>query len=260
MSIIKISVITITFNAENVIIRTLDSVLKQTFSNVEHIIIDGASKDKTLLVEREYEFRSCSTNNGHDIKIVSEPDKGLYDAMNKGIDKATGHYLVFLNAGDVFPSSSTLETIANMVGEGEELPGVLYGNTDIVDDNGTFLRHRRLSPPAHLNWRSFMFGMLVCHQAFYARTDIAKRNCYDLNYKLSADIDWCIRIMKDAKRNNLSLRYINAVVVNYLDGGMSIQNHKESLKERYHIMCKHYGFITTIFMHAWFVIRGVLQK
>src|SRR5574344_1381371 len=189
MSIIKISVITITYNAENVITRTLDSVLKQTFSNIEHIIIDGASKDRTLLAEREYESRSCSTNNGHEIKIISEPDKGLYDAMNKGIDKATGHYLVFLNAGDVFPSSSTLETIANMVGEGEELPGDLYGNTDIVDDNGTFLRHRRLSPPAHLNWRSFMFGMLVCHQAFYARTDIVKWNCYDLNYKLSADID-----------------------------------------------------------------------
>ena len=260
MSIIKISVITITYNAENVIMRTLDSVLKQTFSNIEHIIIDGASKDSTLLAEKEYESRSCSTNNGHEIKIISEPDKGLYDAMNKGIGKATGNYLVFLNAGDVFPSSSTLETIADMIGDGEELPGVLFGDTNIVDDNGNFLRHRRLSPPSHLNWRSFMFGMLVCHQAFYARTDIAKRNYYDLHYKLSADIDWCIRIMKDAKRNHLSLRYINAVVVNYLDGGMSIQNHKASLRERYHIMCKHYGFVTTIFMHAWFVIRGVLQK
>lgn len=258
---ITFSVITCTYNASSVLKRTLNSVLRQSYQNVEHIIVDGASRDETVTMIKEYITKSDNSHNSrHNIVFTSGPDKGLYDAMNKGIDKATGHYLVFLNAGDVFPSSSTLETIANMVGEGEELPGVLYGNTDIVDDNGTFLRHRRLSPPAHLNWRSFMFGMLVCHQAFYARTDIAKRNCYDLNYKLSADIDWCIRIMKDAKRNHLSLRYINAIVVNYLDGGMSIQNHKESLKERYHIMCKHYGFITTIFMHAWFVIRGVLQK
>lgn len=260
MNKIKITVITITYNAENVIVRTLDSVLKQTFPDIEHLIIDGASNDKTVSIATEYELRSSSANNGHEIKITSEPDNGLYDAMNKGINKASGNYLVFLNAGDVFPSSSTLETIVSMVGEGEELPGVLYGNTDIVDDNGTFLRHRRLSPPLHLSWRSFLHGMLVCHQAFYARTDIAKRNNYDLHYKLSADIDWCIRVMKDAKRNNLPLRYVDTVVVNYLEGGMSIKNHKESLKERYHIMCRHYGFITTTFMHLWFVIRGLIQK
>ena len=258
---ITFSVITCTYNASSVLKRTLNSVLRQSYQNVEHIILDGASHDETATLINEYITKSDNSHNSrHSIVFTSEPDKGLYDAMNKGIDKATGHYLVFLNAGDVFPSSSTLETIANMVGDGEELPGVLYGNTDIVDDNGNFLRHRRLSPPSHLNWRSFLHGMLVCHQAFYARTDIAKRNSYDLNYKLSADIDWCIRIMKDAKRSNLSLRYINAVVVNYLDGGMSIQNRKASLRERYHIMCKHYGFIPTVFMHAWFVIRGVLQK
>ena len=258
---ITFSVITCTYNASSVLQRTLDSVLMQSYQNVEHLILDGASHDNTVTMIKEYIAKSDDIQDTrHRIIFTSEPDNGLYDAMNKGINKTTGNYLVFLNAGDVFPSSSTLETIANMVGEGEELPGVLYGNTDIVDDNGNFLRHRRLSPPSHLNWRSFLHGMLVCHQAFYARTDIAKRNSYDLNYKLSADIDWCIRIMKDAKRSNLSLRYINAVVVNYLDGGMSIQNHKASLRERYHIMCKHYGFIPTVFMHAWFVIRGVLQK
>ena len=110
--------------------------------------------------------------------------------------KVTGDYLVFLNAGDVFPSPDTLEHIAGCVGEGETLPGVLYGDTDIVDNNGHFLRHRRLSAPKKLTWRSFRSGMLVCHQAFYARTDIAKQNLYDLHFKLSADVDWCIRVMK----------------------------------------------------------------
>jgi glycosyltransferase involved in cell wall biosynthesis len=233
----------------------------QSYQNVEHIILDGASRDNTVTMVKEYITKSNNVQDTrHNIVFTSEPDNGLYDAMNKGINKATGNYLVFMNAGDVFPSSSTLETIAGMVGEGEELPGVLYGNTDIVDNNGTFLRHRRLSPPSHLCWRSFLHGMLVCHQAFYARTDIAKRNPYDLRYKLSADIDWCIRIMKDAKHQNLPLRYVNTVVVNYLDGGMSIKNHKASLKERYHIMCRHYGFAATTLMHLWFVIRGVLQK
>jgi len=258
---ITFSVITCTYNASSVLQRTLDSVLMQSYQNVEHLILDGASRDNTVTMIKEYIAKSDNIQDTrHRIIFTSESDKGLYDAMNKGINKATGNYLVFLNAGDVFPSSSTLETIASVVGEGEELPGVLYGNTDIVDDNGTFLRHRRLSPPSHLNWRSFLHGMLVCHQAFYARTDIAKRNNYDLHYKLSADIDWCIRVMKDAERNNVPLRYVNTVVVNYLDGGMSIQNHKASLKERYHIMCRHYGFITTTFMHLWFIIRGVLQK
>lgn len=258
---ITFSVITCTYNASSVLQRTLDSVLMQSYQNVEHLILDGASRDNTVTMINEYIAKSDDIQDTrHRIIFTSEPDNGLYDAMNKGINKATGNYLVFLNAGDVFPSSSTLESIANMVGEGEELPGVLYGNTDIVDDNGTFLRHRRLSPPSHLNWRSFLHGMLVCHQAFYARTDIAKRNNYDLHYKLSADIDWCIRVMKDAKRHNLPLRYVNTVVVNYLDGGMSIQNHKASLKERYHIMCRHYGFITTTLMHLWFVIRGIIQK
>lgn len=258
---ITFSVITCTYNAASVLQRTLNSVLMQSYQNVEHIILDGASRDNTVTMVKEYITKSNNVQDTrHNIVFTSEPDNGLYDAMNKGINKATGNYLVFMNAGDVFPSSSTLETIAGMVGEGEELPGVLYGNTDIVDNNGTFLRHRRLSPPSHLCWRSFLHGMLVCHQAFYARTDIAKRNPYDLRYKLSADIDWCIRIMKDAKHQNLPLRYVNTVVVNYLDGGMSIKNHKASLKERYHIMCRHYGFAATTLMHLWFVIRGVLQK
>ena len=258
---ITFSVITCTYNAASVLQRTLNSVLMQSYQNVEHIILDGASRDNTVTMVKEYITKSNNVQDTrHNIVFTSEPDNGLYDAMNKGINKATGNYLVFMNAGDVFPSSSTLETIADMVGEGEELPGVLYGNTDIVDNNGTFLRHRRLSPPSHLCWRSFLHGMLVCHQAFYARTDIAKRNPYDLRYKLSADIDWCIRIMKDAKHQNLPLRYVNTVVVNYLDGGMSIKNHKASLKERYHIMCRHYGFAATTLMHLWFVIRGVLQK
>lgn len=146
------------------------------------------------------------------------------------------------------------------MGDGEELPGVLYGNTDIVDDEGHFLRHRRLQPPERLTWRSFRQGMLVCHQAFYARTDLAKANPYNMQYRFSADVDWCIRVMKAAELQGLPLRNVDAVVVNYLDGGMTVKNHRASLRERFRLMRHHYGLLPTLAMHAWFVLRSVLKK
>ena len=129
--------------------------------------------------------------------------------LNKSIDRATGDYLVFMNAGDTFPTADTLEYVEGCVGEGELLPGVLYGDTDIVDEMGHFLRHRRLAPPKKLTWRSFIWGMLVCHQSFYARTDIAREIHYDLHYRYSADVDWCIRIM----RSVVALRLENEPLV-----------------------------------------------
>lgn len=257
---IKFTIVTCTYNAEAVLQRTLDSVMKQSYCSVEHLIIDGVSKDKTLSMVKAYQHKNDVGETAHEIRVFSEPDKGLYDAMNKGIDRATGDYLIFLNAGDVFPSVETLEFVEGCVGEGEELPGVLYGDTDIVNMEGRFLRHRRLTPPKRLTWRSFMWGMLVCHQSFYARTDLAKGIHYNLDYRFSADVDWCIRIMREAARRHLPLRNVNAVITNYLDGGMSVQNHQASLKERFQVMRSHYGLLATLFVHAWFVVRSVLKK
>lgn len=252
---ITFTVITATYNAEKVLQRTLDSVRHQSWPHVEHLIIDGASKDSTLAMVKAYQEKSDAEENGHDIKVVSEPDKGLYYAMNKGIDRATGQYLVFLNAGDVFASDDTLEMVAQNVGEAERLPGVLYGDTDIVNDDGVFLRHRRLAPPEHLSWKSFRWGMLVCHQSFYALTEIAKDIHYDTRYRYSADVDWCIRIMKACKQQRRRLKYVHAVLTNFLDGGMTNTHHRDSLKERFHVMAHHYGYVETIFLHLWFVIR-----
>ncbi len=257
---IKFTIVTCTYNAEAVLQRTLDSVHKQTYCNIEHLIIDGVSKDKTLAMVRAYQHKTQVGENAHEVVVRSEPDRGLYDAMNKGIDYATGDYLVFLNAGDVFPSEDTLEYVEGCVGEGETLPGVLYGDTDIVNNDGRFLRHRRLTPPAKLTWRSFKWGMLVCHQSFYARTDIARSVHYNLDYHYSADVDWCIRIMKEAMRLHLPLRNVNAVITNFLDGGMTTQNHRASLKERFKVMRAHYGLLMTLTMHFWFVIRGFYKK
>lgn len=262
---IKFSIITITYNAAPVFSRTADSVLHQHYRNVEHIIIDGASTDKTLALAKDYMERSYAASNGHDIRIVSEPDNGIYDAMNKGVAQASGDYICFLNAGDSLPSADTLDKIvanadlSKTQAEGFPLPAVLYGDTHVVDGDGRFLHRRRLSPPEHLTWRSFRHGMLVCHQAFYVRTDIAREVPYNLQYKYSADVDWCIRIMRLAGERGLQLKNVHAVLANYLQEGTTTRHHKESLKERFHIMCHYYGTFSTMCMHLWFAVRNIIN-
>ena len=108
----KITVVTITYNAEDVLQWTLDSVLRQTHPCVEHLIVDGASKDKTLALATSYKQRSDAAGNGHEVVVLSEPDRGIYDAMNKGLARATGDYIVFMNAGDSFHADNTLEEVA----------------------------------------------------------------------------------------------------------------------------------------------------
>ena len=238
----KFSIITVTYNAEKVLEDTIQSVIFQTYRNVEYIIVDGASKDHTLEIVNKYHNRIN--------KVISEPDKGLYDAMNKGIQLATGDYLCFLNASDKFHDSETLQKIVHTL-KGQELPDVIYGETAIVDEEGHFLHMRRLSTPAHLNWKSFKQGMLVCHQAFFVNRELAINHLYDLQYRFSADVDWCIRIMKKAK----CLHNTRLTLIDYLNEGMTTKNHKASLKERFCIMAKHYGLISTILHHGWFVIR-----
>lgn len=257
---IKITVITCTFNASETIERTLDSVFTQTYENVEHLILDGKSKDTTCQIIERYIARCQEKNSAHEINFISEPDKGLYDAMNKGLQLAKGDYLVYLNAGDTFPDENTLGTVASSVGEDETLPGVLYGDTDVVDEQGHFVRHRRLTPPENLSWRDFRNGMLVCHQAFYALTSIARAIPYNIKYRYSADVDWCIRVMKQTEHEGRPLRNTNTIVANFLNGGMSTTNHRASLRERFSVMADHYGLIPTIMQHLWFIIRVVLKK
>ena len=137
---------------------------------------------------------------------------------------------------------------------------MIFGDTDVVDEAGNFVRHRRLSPPENLSWRDFKNGMLVCHQAFYALTSIARATPYNIDYRYSADVDWCIRIMKQAEQEGRELKNTHAVVANFLDGGMSTTNHRASLKERFCVMAKHYGLTRTILQHLWFIARAIIKK
>jgi glycosyltransferase involved in cell wall biosynthesis len=255
---IKFSIITVTFNAGRAFSTTADSVLSQIYSEVEHIVVDGASTDGTLDLARRYAQRNEESASGHEVVVRSEPDKGIYDAMQKGLNMATGDYVCFLNAGDWLPSADTLLTIADKI-DLDCRPGVLYGDTDIVDDEGRFLFHRRLSPPERLTWRSFRQGMVVCHQAFYARTDIAQAVDYDQSFRLSADVDWCIRVMKKCEEKGLELKNLHSTVVNYLREGQSTRHHRASLKERFRIMARHYGWLPTVALHAWFALRMLVR-
>lgn len=241
----KFSIITVCYNAEATIEDTIQSVISQTYHHVEYIIVDGASKDGTLDIVNRYR--------AHIAVIVSEPDKGLYDAMNKGIGLATGDYLCFLNAGDSFHEDDTLQQMVHSI-HTLQLPDVLYGETALVDHEDHFLRMRRLSAPEILTWKSFRQGMLVCHQAFFPRRDLVMP--YDLRYRFSADFDWCIKIMKKSK----VLHNTHLTLIDYLAEGMTTRNQKASLKERFRIMARHYGWISTIAFHLWFVLRLLLKK
>lgn len=242
----SLSVITVTYNAEATLQRTLDSVSEQTYECIEHIIVDGQSKDETVDIIRRHD------RNG--MTWISEPDKGLYDAMNKGIDMAKGDYLCFLNAGDAFYSKDTVRNFMKQIDSKGITPDIIYGETAIIDNDGKFLGMRRLKVPKKLNWESFKNGMVVCHQAFIVSKKIV--NHYDLKYRFSSDVDWCIRMMKQAE----VIYNTNLILINYLNEGVTTANHKASLKERFRIMVEHYGWASTFAHHLWFAIRVIIKK
>ena len=254
------TIATVTYNAEATLGRTLQSVAEQDYARIEHLIIDGCSTDHTLsLVQRYVEENQAR----HNIRLICEPDSGLYDAMNKALLNASGDYIVFLNAGDCLHSTDTISALAEQAQwvKGEHRhPAILYGDTHIVDDNGNFLRRRRLTPPKELTPRTFLSGMRVCHQSFYVRTDLAKQEPYDLRYRYSADFDWCIRLIRRATRRRLRIVNTHLVLTDYLNEGMTTSNHRASLLERLRIMAHHYGWPAAIFQHCWFIIRAMIRK
>ncbi|MDO4771279.1 glycosyltransferase family 2 protein [Porphyromonas sp.] len=239
-----ISVITVCYNAAEDLEKTIRSVLSQTYPHIHYIVIDGASKDATPEVLSRYREKI-------DV-ILSEPDRGIYDAMNKGIVLATGDYVCFMNAGDLFHRDNTLAEAFAQVGA--PLPGVIYGDTDIVDADRRRLRRRRLSPPEVLTAGSFRRGMLVCHQSFYARRDLVPM--YDFSYRFSADVDWCIKVLRRSSHNHNT----HMVLTDYLSEGATTKNHRASLRERFAIMRKHYGLVSTLWWHFVFVWRALFLK
>ncbi len=233
----KISIITVVYNGEHTLEKTIRSVACQTYSNIEYIIVDGNSKDNTVSIIKDHQ-KSIS-------HWISEPDKGIYDAMNKGIELSTGDYLWFMNSGDEIYNSETLEKTINSCFNAD----IYYGETVMIDDYGNEIGNRRLSTPEKLTWKSFKKGMLVSHQSF-----IVKKNLvilYNLTYNFSADFEWCLLAMQKAT----SICNTHLVLSKFLDGGITKQNIVPGLKERFKIMTQHFGLISTLYQHVFISIK-----
>jgi len=227
-----LSVITIVYNNVRDIERTMLSVINQSYTPIEYIVVDGLSTDGTLNVINNYRDKVS--------KLISEKDKGIYDAMNKGLAAATGDYVVFMNSGDEFYDSQTVARVFAAQPDAD----IYYGETEMINDRLQSLGRRRHKAPDRFTWRSFKYGMSVSHQAIYIRRAIA--GPYNTKYRLSADIDWIIRAARAAQ----SIVKVDGYVAKYLVGGMSKAKHKQSLAERFAIMKHYYGLVPTLFNHA----------
>lgn len=238
----KISIITVVFNGEKYIEKTVQSVVNQDYPNIEYIIIDGCSTDGTLKVLEKYRDKIAH--------FISEKDQGIYDAMNKGQNLATGDLIWFLNGGDYIPTYQTLSLLL----KNYQNEDVIYGQAGIVNEKDEFLGLRRLVVPKNLTWKSFRLGMVICHQAMLVKKTISQP--YDLQYKIAADIDWAIRTVKKAQTS----KYIPIIFCHYLEGGFSDKKRKQSLIERWNIMKKHYGLFLTFLSHIQIILNILLYK
>lgn len=240
-----ISIITITYNAATTLPPTMESVKSQTFKDFEHIIVDGASTDDTLTIARKLGTPG--------LRILSEPDNGLYDAMNKGLRLARGKYVLFLNAGDAFHDARILAQYGEAAKRNAD---IIYADTVIVDADRNLIAPRHLSAPDILSFESFAKGMLVCHQAFMVKRTLTVP--YDTSYRFSADYDWTVKCLKKAKPGNCT--NLHTVAIDYLSDGLTDKNKIPSLKERFEIMCHHYGVAKTMLNHVEFAGRAVKRK
>lgn len=212
----KISIITVTFNCQGSIESTINSILMQDFSNFELIIIDGASTDGTLNVINKYKSRiKC---------IVSEPDNGIFDAMNKGIERATGDFVLFMNSGDTFVNNHVLSLI-----NFDKEYGVIYGNMVIN------FRNKKLEckPEPFFKSKDYIKTMGICHQCIFVRTDLAKYYKFSQEFKIAADFNMIFQIWKKGYK----FRYVDVPIANYDTTGFSAQNYPKQLKE----ICRIWG-------------------
>lgn len=252
-----ISIITITYNADKVLKKTIDSILNQKNKNFEYIIVDGSSKDNTQNIIQQYKnvrYNNLQTakerteSNCSSIHWISEPDSGLYDAMNKGIELAKGEFLWFINAGDKIYDENTVENIISIFAN-QPQSDVIYGQSLIIDEDDNPLGERHKIAPQKLIKRNMLNGLVVCHQSILVRKEIAP--LYDLKYRISADYDWVCKVLTISKSNCYVPEYLSRFMV----AGVSSQQREKALIERFHIMKSHFGLWATLLAHLKIVIK-----
>lgn len=201
---VKISIVTICYNVAEDLKKTIQSVSTQTYTNIEFIIVDGNSSDNTLNVISKHE--------GIITKWISEPDKGIYDAMNKGIDMSTGDWIIFMNAGDEFYSESVIAEVFNK--QYDDNVKLIYG--DVMLDFGKLgLLHKKFGkvPRERVPFE-------ICHQSVFTKSDILKQLHYDLNFKICADCNSFAQIYRLGYR----LEYVPVCISKFeVVGGISSQ-------------------------------------
>ncbi len=205
-----LSVITVVYNGEKYLEETIQSVINQTYDNVEYIIIDGGSIDGTLDIIKKYEEKIDYW--------VSEKDKGIYDAMNKGIDSASGNWINFMNAGDCFFDKNILNNIFN-INKYENID-ILYGDLKIQYKNFFKFQQAR-------NLNTIWQGMAFSHQSCFISTSYHKKNKYDLKYKITADFN----LIYNAYINKYEFFYLNSIIATVIPEGLSDSNHLKVHKE-----------------------------
>lgn len=228
-----ISIITVAYNAEGSIDKTIKSVINQTCSNYEYLIIDGASTDNTLkVIEKNISFEN------NPIKLISEPDNGIYDAMNKAIKLAKGKWIYFLNAGDLLINDSVIEAISNIIEEySNQNLGLIYGNIITYDSC-----RQRIGRKVKL--KDFKRKMVIGHQAAFAnREEFELIGLYNTEYKIIADYDWFIRFFK----NNGKSLYVNKDIAFYDMDGFSMRNMLSIESEKLSVLKNNFGMTVFLF-------------
>ena len=212
LSAMKITVITVTYNSEKTLRDTMESVLSQSYNDYEYVVVDGASKDGTLDIIREYEPRFDDR-----LRYVSEPDKGIYDAMNKGIRMATGDIVGILNSDDFYTSNDILEKVAKEFEEDSDLDAV-YGDIHFVKENNLNKCTRYFSSRYFRPWL-LCYGFMPAHPSFYCKKAVYERyGLYDLDYHTSSDFEMMVRLLG---KSRIKSKYINMDFVTMREGGES---------------------------------------
>ena len=221
----KISIITATYNSGSTLRDTIESVLRQTYPDIEYIVVDGASKDGTLDIVREYEPMF-----GGRMRWVSEPDRGIYDALNKGIVMATGEVVGFLHSDDFFSSPDVVRILADEL-KGNGRVDAVYGDIHYVSDKDLSKCIRYYSSAYFRRWM-MLFGFMPAHPSFYCRKEVYERlGVFSLSYQVAADFECLLRLIYVGKIN---LKYMPLDCVTMRTGGAStsgISSHKKIFKD-----------------------------
>lgn len=230
MDNIKFSIITVCYNVANSIRQTIESVMQQSYHNVEYIVKDGNSLDGTVDILGEYSDRML---------LLTGTDSGIYDAMNIAVKKATGDYIYFLNAGDVFCNDTVLQQIAEVLNQNGGVD-VLYGNMMSVKKNDTVL----VKNSAFCKSKLFhLTGATISHQTIFARNECLRNDPFDLKYRICADREWLLRQI-DAKKK---LKYVDILISVCAADGFSLQNVKIYEKEARECIEEHFGCLAFVY-------------